>query len=87
MELMFRWLEGLAGEEGRRLGQSVSALPGRSTFGSGSGDPFDAAEFSEREGAGTLRMAWTALTGKRHLPHGAHAIARDAQAEEAARAA
>ncbi len=58
MELMFRWLEGLAGEEGRRLGQSVSALPGRSTFGSGSGDPFDAAEFSEREGAGTLRMAW-----------------------------
>lgn len=35
----------------------------------------------------TLRMAWTAVTGKRHAPRGAHAIAREAEAEEAARAA
>lgn len=35
----------------------------------------------------TLRMAWTAVTGKRHAPRGAHSIAREAEAEEAARAA
>lgn len=64
MELTTRWLDGLAGADGRRLAALLAGLPDRSAHGGPDADAIEAAEFSERAGEPRLRLAWNVDPGR-----------------------